>query len=99
MKNMDTYKQDLIYAIDAAETCGTNAELLDFMVQFMKRGTEAAEIITCNIIAYHKLHENESFKTHMRNEFTYYANISPRTNDVAETMQILENIWEMTYNM
>lgn len=99
MNNLSTYAEDLRFAFEAAETAATNTDLLAVLMTLNTNGTEAADIITVNIALHFELAKNESFKRHMQNEFTYYANITPRPIWAKQKMQVLENIWEMIYHI
>lgn len=93
-----TYKQELIYALEAAEITSTNMGMLALLQALQEENVENATQLISTITIKHGLDKNESFHRHMQDIFTYYANISPRPIWATQKMAGLENIWEIVCN-
>lgn len=88
----------MVYAIEAAECSATNADLLRVMLAVVEQCSYNAQAVIAAISDKHQLDSNNSFKRHMRNEFAYYSNITPRQLIHTIKMEQLELIWETAFN-
>lgn len=90
-----TYKQELLYAMEAAERCATNMNMLALLQCLLKENAENATQLISTIAIKYELDKNESFLKHMQDMFTYYANITPLPIWAKQNMAELETIWEI----